>query len=76
MKSDKNTQVEAMNGKNDPSGTEKSAESTPALQQEKPSLDEMKRRSLEIVGKYKSGFDDVSINHDEYLEAIYGDFGT
>jgi hypothetical protein len=41
-----------------------------------PSREMLKQRSLEIVGKYASGASDVSVNHDAYLDEIYGDFGS
>lgn len=39
-----------------------------------PSKEELRRRALEIVGKYRDidGATDVSENHDKYLEEIYG----
>lgn len=38
-----------------------------------PEREELVRRALEVVGKYRSGFSDVSVNHDEYLAEIYLD---
>ncbi len=39
---------------------------------EKPTQQELMLRSLEIFGKYDSGESDVSVNHDKYLNEIYG----
>ena len=49
-----------------------------AQQEGKPSREELKRRALSIVGKYKDlyGATDVSINHDKYLAEIYADIGS
>ena len=41
-----------------------------------PSLEEKKRRSLEVVGKYSSGHGDVSQNHDQYLANIYAEIAS
>lgn len=41
-----------------------------------PSLEEKKRRSLEIVGKYASSQSDVSQNHDQYLANIYAEVAS
>ena len=38
-----------------------------------PEREELVRRALEVVGKYRSGFSDVSVNHDEHLAEIYLD---
>lgn len=35
------------------------------------SRDEMKKRALEMIGKYNSGLTDVSEKHDEYLAEAY-----
>ena len=37
--------------------------------------DELKRKSLSVIGKYASETDDVSINHDDYLADIYAEVG-
>ena len=34
-------------------------------------IDEYRRLSVEIVGKYQSGLADVSTNHDKYFSEIY-----
>ena len=39
---------------------------------EKPTKRELMLRSLEIFGKYSSGESDMSINHDKYLNEVYG----
>ena len=39
---------------------------------EKPSRQELMARSLNVVGKYESVETDVSLNHDRYLDEIYG----
>jgi hypothetical protein len=39
-----------------------------------PEREELVRRALEVVGKYRSGFSDVSVNHDEHLAEIYMDW--
>lgn len=33
---------------------------------------ERMRRATEVFGKYRSGYSDVSTNHDEHLAEIYG----
>jgi Arc/MetJ-type ribon-helix-helix transcriptional regulator len=33
-----------------------------------------KRRALEVVGRYASGERTISVDHDRYLEEVYGDF--
>ena len=40
-----------------------------------PSWEERKKNAMDVIGKYASGFTDTSINHDKYLDEIYGDFG-
>jgi hypothetical protein len=37
--------------------------------------EELKRRSLLVIGKYHSGLDDVGENHDRYLADIYAEVG-
>jgi hypothetical protein len=32
------------------------------------------QRSLEVVGKYRSGVSDIAENHDRYLAEAYGDY--
>ena len=39
-----------------------------------PERQELIRRALEVVGKYRSGYTDVSVNHDEHLAEIYMDW--
>ena len=39
---------------------------------EKPTKQELMLRSLEIFGKYGSEESDISINHDKYLNEVYG----
>ena len=39
-----------------------------------PERAELVRRALEVVGKYRSGYSDISINHDEHLAEIYMDW--
>lgn len=36
------------------------------------SLEERRKRAIEIAGKYRSGQTDISTNHDKYLAEIYG----
>jgi predicted DNA-binding ribbon-helix-helix protein len=38
---------------------------------ENQGIDEYQRLSVEIVGKYQSGFSDISAEHDKYLSEIY-----
>ena len=38
---------------------------------ENKKIDEYRRLSVEIVGKYKSESSDVSTNHDKYLSDVY-----
>ena len=40
-----------------------------------PEREELVRRALEVVGKYRSGYSDVSVNHDEHLAEIFMDWG-
>jgi ABC-type polar amino acid transport system ATPase subunit len=40
-----------------------------------PEREELVRRALEVVGKYRSGHSDVSVNHDAHLAEIYMDWG-
>ena len=40
-----------------------------------PEREELVRRALEVVGKYRSGVSDVSVNHDKHLAEIYMDWG-
>lgn len=35
---------------------------------------ERMERSLEVVGKFSSGYDDISVNHDEHLAEIFGEW--
>jgi len=39
---------------------------------EKPSKRELMLRSLNAIGKYESEETDIAINHDQYLDEIYG----
>lgn len=36
-------------------------------------LDEQWERAWSVVGKYASGVGDIAVNHDKYLDEIYGD---
>lgn len=36
------------------------------------SLEERRKKALEIAGKYRSGSSDISNGHDQYLDKIYG----
>lgn len=38
-----------------------------------PSQETLKKKSLTIIGKYASQKGDISANHDDYLDDIYGD---
>jgi len=38
---------------------------------EEPDMDEIRKHTLSIVGKYCSGTSDVAVNHDKYLAEIY-----
>ncbi len=38
------------------------------------SYEEKKRRAIRAIGSFKSGKRDISINHDKYLEEIYGEW--
>ena len=40
-----------------------------------PEREELVRRALEVVGKYRSGYSDISVNHDEHLAEIFMDWG-
>lgn len=35
--------------------------------------DELKRRSLDVLGTFRSGIPDVAERHDRHLDGIYGD---
>ena len=37
--------------------------------------EELKRRSLSVVGKFRSGVTDLAEQHDKYLDEIYGESG-
>jgi hypothetical protein len=39
-----------------------------------PTLDERRRRALDIIGIAASGETDLATNHDRYLAEAYGDF--
>lgn len=39
-----------------------------------PEREELVRRALEVVGKYRSGHSDVSVNHDAHLAEISMDW--
>ena len=39
-----------------------------------PEHEELVRRALGVVGKYRSGLSDISVNHDEHLAEIYRDW--
>jgi hypothetical protein len=43
------------------------------IQGEQLLWDERRRKAMSVVGKYASGKQDVSTNHDRYLAEIYGD---
>ena len=36
-----------------------------------PDREELKRRALSVVGMFRSGKSDISVNHDKYLAEIY-----
>lgn len=36
-------------------------------------LEERWRRAWSVVGKYSSGVPDIAVDHDKYLDEIYGD---
>ena len=38
-----------------------------------PGREELKRKSLAVIGKYSSGLPDVGVNHDKYLADIYAE---
>lgn len=40
-----------------------------------PTLDEKQRKALSIIGMC-SGPTDMSINHDKYLDEVYGEYGA
>lgn len=40
-----------------------------------PSMQEKHRHAKEFIGKYSSGLGDISVEHDRYLDELYGDFG-
>ncbi len=35
-------------------------------------IEERRKRAIDIVGRFRSGKRDISINHDAYLEEAYG----
>ena len=38
------------------------------------SEEERRQRAIALVGRFRSGLSDVSVNHDKYLDEIYGDW--
>lgn len=38
-----------------------------------PDREELRRRALEISGRYRSGLKDLAAEHDRYLEEAFGD---
>ncbi len=38
------------------------------------SYEEKKIRAIRAIGRFRSGKSDISVNHDKYLEEIYGEW--
>lgn len=43
---------------------------------QRPTRDELWKRSLEVVGKFKGGASDIAERHDDYLEEAYSHDGV
>jgi len=46
---------------------------TPTIGQHSVDREELKRRVLQLSGRFRSGVTDLAVEHDRYLEEAYGD---